>query len=63
LGIAPLEDPTTVGNDDWRLLIHKDMKKLRRASRVLNETDNDGDVSYELYDQKEEWLHFESGVT
>jgi hypothetical protein len=62
-GYRTLEDPTTVGNDDWRLLIHKEMKKLRRAARVLNETDNDGVVSDELYDQKEEWLQFERGVT
>jgi hypothetical protein len=61
-GYRTLEDPTTVGNDDCRLLISKDMKKLRHAAKVLTETDDDGTESEELFWQKEQWLQSHSEV-
>jgi hypothetical protein len=62
-GYRTLQDPTTVGNDDCRLLISIDMKKLRHAAKVLNKTDDDGSVSDELHWQKEDWLQSASGIS
>jgi len=55
-----LEDPTTIGSDTCRLLIHKSARKLREAAKLLREAYASGDE--ELIDKAEMWLACDSGV-
>jgi hypothetical protein len=60
-GFHTLEDPTTAGGDDTRVLIHRSASVLRRAARRLSKawtSDLDGAA-----DEGELWLATESGVS
>lgn len=59
-GLHTLEDPTTVGTDTCRLLIHKSTKRLRDAAKVLNHAYSSDDQT--LIDTAEIWLTTESDV-
>jgi hypothetical protein len=53
-GLHTLEDPSTLGTDTCRLFIHKDIRKLREAARVIKSAYASGDES--LIEDAEEWL-------
>lgn len=55
-----LEDPTTVGTDTCRLLIHKSARRLREAAKILGEAYASGDD--ELINEAEMWLAHDSDV-
>lgn len=59
-GLHTLEDPTTVGTDTCRLLIHKSAKRLREAARVLDRAYSVGDQN--LIDEAEAWLVIKSDI-
>lgn len=59
-GLRTMEDPTTVGTDTCRLLIHEDVRKLRAAARVLSRAYDSGDD--DAIEEAELWLAFRSGV-
>ena len=59
-GFRTLDDPTTGGGDDTRLLIHRNLAVLRTAARVLSKgwaSENESDA-----DEAELWLATESDV-
>jgi len=59
-GFRTLQDPTTAGGDDTRILIHRDAAVLRRAARALSKgwaSENESDA-----DEAELWLATESDV-
>ena len=58
-GLHTLEDPTTIGTDTCRLLIHKSAQKLREAAKVLNKAYSTDDET--LMDNAETWLAYKSG--
>jgi hypothetical protein len=59
-----LEDPTTVGTDTCRLLIHKNGHRLRAAAKITDTTcSNDDETRIEqLIADSKTWLATESGV-
>jgi hypothetical protein len=59
-GLHTLEDPTTVGTDTFRLLIHKSAKRLREAARILNRAYSADDET--LINEAETWLAIESDI-
>jgi hypothetical protein len=62
--LRTLEDPTTVGNDTCRLLIHKSGQKLGEAAKILDTaySCDDETLIHGLIDVAETWLAGESGV-
>ena len=55
-----LEDPTTVGTDTCRLLIHKSARKLREAMKRLGEAYSSNDEG--LIAEAEMWLASDGGI-
>jgi hypothetical protein len=59
-GLHTLEDPSTVGTTSFRILVHQDVTKLRRAAKVLADAYSSDDDH--LVSKAENWLLSESGV-